>query len=199
MEKIPVKIIMVTSPSGDTKKGVMLDSTYYFPMQKDYGGKIKEFEQNYFNLIDDATKLFYNDDTKKRSNTHSTIFWELGKLFRKFNDRTSVGFYITNYANSLQRDFGLTEPYIRELIIFSREFKKTEVSDNIPMAIYRALIWKRNMLNKLGLFEQEKQKLIQRGKINQFIGRENYKKELKTLIDNHLGDYDPDSTKQICP
>ena len=54
------------------------------------------------------------------------------------------------------------------------------------MAIYRALIWKRNILNKLGLFEQEKQKLIQRGKTKQFIGRENYKRELKTLIDNHL-------------
>ena len=58
MEKIPVKIIMVTSPSGDTKKGVMLDSMYYFTMKKNYSEKIKKFEQNYFKLIDDATKLF---------------------------------------------------------------------------------------------------------------------------------------------
>ena len=187
MEKIPVKIIMVTSPSGDTKKGVMLDSMYYFTIKQNYSEKIKKFEQNYFkSIIDDATKLFYNDSNKKRSNLPSTIFWKLGKLFHKFNDSTSIEFYITNYANSLQRDFGLTEPYIRELIIFSNKFKKKEVSDNIPMAIYRALIWKRNILNRLGLFEQEKQKLIQRGKTKQFIGREHYKRELKTLINNHL-------------
>ncbi|MDI1495680.1 MAG: hypothetical protein K8823_988 [Cenarchaeum symbiont of Oopsacas minuta] len=186
MKKIPVKIIMVTSPSGDTKKGVMLDSTYYFPMKKNYREKIKKFEQDYFNLIDDATKLFYSNGITKRSNLPSTTFWELGKIFRKFNDKTSTKFYITNYANSLQRDFGLTEPYIRELIIFSREFKKKEISNNVPMAIYRALIWKRNILNNLELFEHEKQKLIQRGKVKQFIGRENYKNELKTLINNYL-------------
>ena len=186
MKKIPVKIIEVTSPGGDTKKGVMLDSAYYFPMKENSRKKIKKFEQDYFDLVDNATKLFYNDGIKKnQSNAQSTIFWKLGKMFRKFHDKTSNGFYITNYAKSLQRDFGLTEPYIRELIIFSREFKIQEVSDNVPMAIYRALVWKRNHLDKLGLFEQEKQKLIKRGKTKQFIGRENYKKELKELINNH--------------
>lgn len=185
MAKIPVKIIEVTSPGGDTKKGVMLDSSYYFPMNDDTRDEIKKFERDYFDLVGKATELFYGGEIKKRRNVYSTTFWRLGAMLRRFHDKSSK-FNITNYANSLQRDFGLTESYIRELVTFSREFKLSEISNNIPMAVYRALIWKRNRLYALGLFEQEKQKLIKRGKTKQFIGRENYKRELNTLIDVHL-------------
>ena len=187
MDKIPVKIIEVTSPSGDMKKGVMLDSSYYFPMKKDMRGKIKKFESDYFDLVDGATRLFYGGNSKKkRRDIPSTTFWRLGAMLRRFHDRASSKFHITNYADSLQRDFGLTEPYIRELIAFSREFKLSEVSDNVPMAIYRALIWKRNQLYGLGLFEREKRKLVERGKTKRFIGRENYKRELKESIGKHM-------------
>ena len=152
-------------------------------MQEDTRRKIKEFEKKYFNLIEKATKLFYKGNIKeKRQDLPTTTLWQLGNMFRKFYDNVYNQFYITNYANALQRDFGRTEPYIRELIIFVREFKKEEVTDDIPMAVYRALIWKRNQLDKLKLFEKEKEKLIKRGKTKQFIGRENYKKELKELI-----------------
>ena len=186
MEKIPIKIIEVTSPSGDTKKGVMLDSNYYFTMTEDTRIEIKKLEKNYFKTIEKAEKLFYKGNKHKRQNLPSTTFWKLGNLLRKFYDKTSRKFFITNYANALERDFGLTESYLRELIIFSKEFDLKDVSDNVPMAIYRALVWKRNQLDKLGLLHQEKQKLIKRGKTKQFIGRENYKMELKELILQHL-------------
>ena len=186
MEKIPVRIIQVTSPSGDTKKGIMLDSSYYFTITEDTKIEIKKLKKNYFKTVEKAEKLFYKGGSKnKRQNLPSTTFWKLGNILHEFYDKTSRKFFITNYANALQRDFGLTEPYLRELIIFSKEFDLKEVSDNVPMAIYRALVWKRNQLDNLGLLQQEKQKLIKRGKTKQFIGRENYKRELKELILQH--------------
>ena len=186
MEKIPVRIIQITSPSGDTKKGIMLDSSYYFAMIENTKIEIKKLEKKYFKTVEKAEKLFYKDGKTKRQNLPSTTFWKLGDLLRKFYDKTSKKFFITNYASALERDFGLTETYLRELIIFSKEFDLKDVSDNVPMAIYRALVWKRNQLDELGLLQQEKQKLIKRGKTKQFIGRENYKKELKESISKYL-------------
>ena len=183
MQKIPVKIIQVTALGGDTKKGAALDFAQYFSMNEESRRKIKEFEREYFGMVNKATELFYGPNPdKKRSSRPSTTFWKLGKLFDRFHENTSR-FYITNYANALERDFGLTGPYIRDMMAFSREFKKSEVSDNVPMAIYRELIRKRNQLYKHGLFEKEKQRLIDKGKAKQYIGREDYKKELKELLE----------------
>ncbi len=192
MEKIPVKIIQVTSPSGDTKKGVMLDSTYYFTMREDTRKKIKKLEKDYFDLVKKAEELFYGGNIqKKRQNLPRVTSWQLGEMLRKFHNNTRNIFHITNYANALQRDFALSESYLRELMIFAKEFRKKDISENVPMAIYRALIWKRNQLEELGLLEQEKQKLIKRGKTKKFIGRENYKRELKELISQHLQSKNP--------
>ena len=182
MDKMPVKMVQVTAPGGDTKKGVLLDFAQYFSMNEESRKKIKEFEGEYFGMVDRATELFYGPNPdKKRGSPPSTAFWKMGKLFDKFNKKTPR-FYITNYTNALERDFGLTGPYIRDMMAFSREFKKSEVSDNVPMAIYRVLIRKRNQLYEHGLFEEEKLRLIDRGKAKQHIAREDYRKELKGLL-----------------
>ncbi len=192
MKKIPVRIIKVTSPSGDTKIGIMLDSNHYFTMKEDTRTTIKNLEKEYFEVVRKAEKLFYKDGNKsKRQNLPSTIFWQLGNMLRRFYNKASHKFFITNYASALQRDFGLTEPYLREIIIFSKEFSLKDISDDISMAVYRALVWKRNQLDNLGLLEQEKQKLIKRGTTKEFIGRENYKRELKELIAQRLQSKNP--------
>ena len=66
-------------------------------------------------------------------------------------------------------------------MIFSELFEKNEILDSIPMAIYRALVWKKNQLEEIGELGKEKSRLLKRGKNKEFIGRENYKKELTIL------------------
>ena len=55
--------------------------------------------------------------------------------------------------------------------------------DSIPMAIYRALVWKKNQLEECGILEKEKIRLLKMGKSKGFIGRENYKTELNEIIE----------------
>ena len=187
MEKIPIKIVELTSPSGKTAKEVMLDVYDYYEID-DAQKKIKEFKKRYFQIVNDAEKLFFGNDvkkTKKRRSLSSSVYWELGNMFRKFNDKTKNEFTITNYAQALERDFGLSSRYVGELITFSTLFKKSEVLDSISMAIYRALVWKKIQLEECGMLEKEKQRLLHRGKTKEFIGRENYKKELNKIVEKH--------------
>ena len=59
---------------------------------------------------------------------------------------------------------------------------KSKIVDSIPMAIYRALVWKRNQLEEIGELTKEKARLLKKGKNKKFIGRENYKQELTALV-----------------
>ncbi len=183
--KIPIKIIQVNTGS-QMKNVIIFNSSDYFELKGDSTKKIKEFEKVYSEIIKKAEKLFFGKDTrkeKKRRDVLSTTYWELGDLFRKFNEKTENNFVIINYAQSLERDFGLSYRYVQELIIFSKLFKKSEINDSISMSVYRALVWKKLQLEELGLLEKERVKLVKRGKIGEKIGREKYKKELVTIIE----------------
>lgn len=185
MSKIPVKIVTLTSPSGKNAIDIMIDIYDYNEMEN-VQTRIKKFKKKYFKLIDKAEKLFFGSNlTKTRSkNLTSSTCWKLGNLFYKFNDDVKNDFVITNYAEALERDFGRSSRYIRELIEFSKLFDKKEISDSIPMAIYRALVWKKNQLDGNGILEQEKNRLIEMGKQNQVPGREQYKIELTNTINS---------------
>ena len=67
-------------------------------------------------------------------------------------------------------------------MIFSELFSEKEIIDSIPMAIYRALVWKKSQLEEIGELTKEKVRLLERGKNKDFIGRENYKQELTALV-----------------
>ena len=108
--------------------------------------------------------------------------WELGNLFGRFDNDVKNNFTITNYAEALERDFGRSSRYIRELIAFSELFAKHEVSNKIPMAIYRALVWKKTQLASAGILQQEKNRLIEMGKTGNCCGRERYKINLIDAI-----------------
>ena len=182
--KIPVKIIQVNTGS-EMKNVIIFNSTDYFKLKSDSTKKIKDFEVVYLKIIKKAEKLFFGKDTKKkgkRRDVSSTTYWELGNLFRKFNQKTANKFVITNYSESLERDFGLSYRYVQELIIFSNLFKKSEIFDSISMSVYRALVWKKLQLEELGLLEEEKVKLVKLGKIGGKISREKYKTELTDVI-----------------
>ena len=183
MMKIPVKIIEFAD--GDNMiQEVMIDLVDSMQLEGDPGKKIDKFKDKYFILVKKAEKLFFSSNLKKTrsKNLSSSTCWDLGNLFRKFDDDIKNNFVITNYAEALERDFGRSSRYIRELIEFSKLFKKNEISDSIPMAIYRALVWKKIQLDQIGILEQEKNRLIEMGKNKNYPGREKYKIELIDAI-----------------
>ena len=184
MKKIPVKIIEFSD--GDRMiQEVMVDLVDTIQLEGDPVKKIDKFRDKYFGLVKKAEKLFFgsNPDKKQKSkNLSSTTCWKVGNLFRKFEDDVQHDFEITNYAEALERDFGRSSSYIRELIIFSKLFTQKEIIDSIPMAIYRALVWKKNQLEEVGILEKEKKRLAKMGKNDQVPGREEYKIELIDAI-----------------
>ena len=186
MEKIPIKIIELTTPNGQRIKEIKIDIQDYFSLDGEIPTKIKKFKEKYFELVKKAEKLFFDSNKEKTrtKNLSSKTCWKLGNLFKKFNDDIKNDFEITNYAEALERDFGRSSRYIRELIIFSEVFERNEVSDDIPMAIYRALVWKKIQLEEAGIFEQEKKRLIDMSKEKNCPGREEYKIELINAIKN---------------
>ena len=186
MKKIPIKIVEYTI-NGKTRKNVMIDMINTYDIDGNVEIKIKNLKKKYFEIVKKAEKLFFGsnlDKTKKSKNLLSSTCWKLGNLFLKFEDDVKNNFTITNYAEALERDFGRSSSYIRELITFSRLFKEKEVLDTISMATYRALIWKKNQLEEAGILEKEKNRLTEMGKNQNAPGREEYKIQLINAIQN---------------
>ena len=157
MKKIPVKIIEFAD--GDNMiQEVMIDLVDSMQIDGDPGKKLNEFRSKYFKLVKNAEKLFFGSNLNKTrtKNLSSSTCWKLGNLFQKFDNNIKNDFIITNYAEALERDFGRSNRYIKELMIFSKLFKKKEILDSIPMAIYRALVWKKNQLDEIGIFGERK-------------------------------------------
>ena len=183
MKKIPVKIIEFADEDNMIQE-VMIDLVDSMQLEGDPGKKIDKFRDKYFKLVEKAENLFFSSNLKKTrsKNLSSSTCWKLGNLFRKFDDDIKNSFIITNYTEALERDFGRSSRYIRELIEFSKLFKEKEILDSIPMATYRALVWKKIQLDKIGILEKEKNRLIEMGKSKHVLGREQYKIELIDAI-----------------
>ena len=195
MQKIPVKIVELIAPGGKKSIEVMIDVYDYHGIE-DPKEKIRQFKKIYFELVKKAQKIipqkkavYKNENSKRRSKKtvpgaekKASFYWKVGNLFSTFNKNVKNEFEITNYNSALQRDFGLSNRYVNELMVFSELFSKKEVDDSIPMAIYRALVWKKTQLEEVGELKNEKTRLLKRGKNKESIGRENYKKELNALV-----------------
>ena len=121
MNKIPIKIVELSSPSGQTAIDVMID-VYDFDDIENPQQKIKEFKKKYFELVEKAKKIM----PEKREEKIPSVYWKIANLFKKFSDSTTNQFVITNFSEALERDFGLSSTYVRELIIFANLFKKNE-------------------------------------------------------------------------
>lgn len=183
-DKIPVKIIQTQDIHGTKKVGVRIDVGYYFDTKGDPEGKIQRFKKLYFDTVSKARKMFYGDENvmKKYQNIPSSTYWNLGVLLRKFNEEIENEFVITNYTQSLHRDFGLSRDYVYDLLIISKLLKKSQILDSVPFSYYRALMRKSNELKKRGILEQEINRLNKMGKTKTLPGRENYKKELIRIL-----------------
>ena len=183
MKKIPIKITSITDGEHVIRE-VMIDLDDYMQLDGDPEREADKFRSRYFKLVRKAEKLFFGSNLSKAriKNLSSSTCWELGNIFRRFEDDVKNNFVITNYATALEQDFGRSNKYIKELMTFSQLFEKNEVSDSIPMAIYRALVWKKNQLDEAGILDKEKNRLIEMGKNRNHPGREKYKIELINAI-----------------
>ena len=183
MKKIPIKITSITDGEHVIRE-VMIDLDDYMQLDGDPEREADKFRSRYFELVRKAEKLFFGSNLSKAriKNLSSSTCWELGNIFRRFEDDVKNNFVITNYATALEQDFGRSNKYIKELMTFSQLFEKNEVSDSIPMAIYRALVWKKNQLDEAGILDKEKNRLIEMGKNRNHPGREKYKIELTNAI-----------------
>jgi hypothetical protein len=186
MNKIPIKIVDLTSPSGQTAIDVMIDVYDYGDIENPQQ-KIKEFKKKYFDLVNEANELFFgkkNNVSKTRKEKPSSLYWKLGNLLDNFNKEIKNDFEITNYTESLSRDFALSKDYHSDISTIIKIFKKNQILDSVPFSYYRALKRKRSDLTKLGLFENEIKRLNKMGTNNKLPGREKYKVELINIIEN---------------
>ena len=184
-EKIPVRIVQTQDMYGTKKISIMIDVKHYLDTQGNPEKKIEKFKKLYFKTVKDAKKLFYGTATgeqKKYQDLPSSLYWSLGELLRKFNDAIENEFEITNYTEAVSRDFGLSKDYIYDLLTVVKFFNKNEILDSVYFSYYRALKRKRVELTKLGLFEKEKKRLNKLGRENKLPGREQYKRELISII-----------------
>lgn len=184
INKIPVRIVQTEDIHGTKKISIMIDVGNYLDTGENPETALKKFKKLYFDTVKDAKKLFYGNSNgeKKYQDLPSSLYWNLGELLRKFNEEVENGFEIINYAEAISRDFGLSKDYIYDLLTVVEFFKKNEILDSVYFSYYRALKRKRKDLQKLGLFEKEKNRLNKLGKQNKLSGREQYKKELIEII-----------------
>jgi len=178
MKKIPIKIEELTLPNGRKAKDVMIDIYDYMETTGNIEEKIKNFKKNYFAIVDIALKIMPKEKSKRKP----SHFWKMGKLLFDFNKAIQNEFEITNYHQAIIRDFGLyNRSAVGHTLQFGEYFKKNEVSDLIPMSHYIELIWKANMLKKLGLFDKEKKKLLDMAKKKILPSHKEYREELNRL------------------
>ncbi|MBI1662684.1 MAG: hypothetical protein IS860_04155 [Nitrosopumilus sp.] len=183
-EKIPVRIVQTQDMHGTKKISIMIDVGNYLETGGNPEIKLNKFKKLYFDTVNSAKKLFYGTtgEEKKYQDLPSSLYWSLGDLLSKFNEKIENEFEITNYTEAISRDFGLSKDYIYDLLTVVKFFKKSEVLDSVYFSYYRALKRKRKELSKLGLFEKEKKRLNKLGKEDKLPGREQYKKELIEII-----------------
>ena len=175
--KIPIKIIQVTT-KGEKKNVVILHSTDYFDLKGDSTKKTKIFEKLYFETVEKA-KEFIPRKGAKRS---TSDFWKLSKLLLDLKKSTGNEFVITNFRNALQRDFLFTGRYVDKILEFAQYYSKNEILDSISLSYYVELSQKKNKLDKLGIFEQEKKRLLKMGTEDILPGVMRYRQQLQKLL-----------------
>jgi len=177
MKKIPVKIVEITTPSGETIKEVMIDVFDFYNIEE-VDNKIKNFRKQYFEIVKKAQKIM----PKKKTDRKASHFWKIGKLLYDFNKSIENEFEITNYTKAIIRDFGLYDKsHVGHTLQFGEFFNKKDISNSIPMSTYLELIWKANILKENSLLEKEKKRLLKMAKDKTLPPHKEYRIELNKL------------------
>jgi len=180
--KIPVKIVQVEDKHGNKQVGVTLDISFYSDKRGNPSERIRQFEKAYFETLAKAKKIYKSTSSKRGKNTK--FYWELSSLLRDFNEKIGNEFTITNYPAALERDFGITDSYVRVFLDFIKFFKEEEVLPKVPMSIYFELTIKKRKLDRVGLFEQEKNQLLDNARKGIVPDHKSYRKHLADMVKN---------------
>ena len=136
MKKIPVKIVQYTM-NKQIRKNVMLDIFDTYDIEGDAEKKLKEFKNQYFEIVKKAQDIMPKEKSKRKA----SHFWKIGKLLFDFNKSIENEFEITNYNQAIIRDFGLYDKsHVGHTLQFGEFFSKKDISDSIPMSTYLELI-----------------------------------------------------------
>ena len=180
MDKIPIQIVEITSPSGTRAIEVMLDVLDYHKTD-DVQQKLQLFKKKYFETVAKSKKILPTNKSQRKA----SHFWKIGKLLYDFNRSIGNEFEIKNYTLSIIRDFGLYERrHISHILQFGELFNKKDIDDSISMSTYLELIWKANFLKKVGMLEKEKKRLLKMSKENALPAQKYYRQDLNNLINS---------------
>ena len=185
MERIPVKIIELTTPNGEKVKEIKLNILDYYNIDGTIPPKIKKFKKKYFDLIKKSEEIFPKEKSKRKP----SHFWQMGKLLYDFNKSIENEFEITNYQQAVIRDFPLyNRSVVGHVIQFGEFFNKKDIVDTISMSHYMELIWKSSLLQKMKKLEGEKKRLIKRANEKTLPPHKEYREELNELVESKSGD-----------
>jgi len=183
MERIPVKIIELTTPNGEKVKEIKLNIFDYYGIDGKIPVKIKKFKKQYFDLIEKSQNIMPKEKSKRKA----SHFWQIGKLLYAFNKSIESQFEITNYQQAVMRDFQLySSSVVGHVIQFGEFFNKKDIVDTISMSHYLELIWKSSSLKKIKKLKIKKKILIKRAKEKTLPSHKEYRKELNQLVQTNL-------------
>lgn len=177
MDRIPVKIVNITSPGGETARDIMLDVRDYSRIGNAQE-HLKKFKEKYFETVRAARGIIPGD----RSERKPGHFWQAGRMLYRFN-KSERRFEIRNYNSAVAEDLGLYDAsHVGNIVKFGEFFDKKDVNDKISMSVYVELIWKADLLNRRGLLAGEKRRLVQMAKGGTVPGHKEYREELNRIV-----------------
>ena len=180
VQRISVRIDWTKDDTGKYETQIVMGSNDFFSSGATIRNEIKQFKRKYLDFVKKAQDIM----PKNKSERKSSHFWKIGELLYNFNKEVENEFFITNYSEALMRDLEYfksprTIAYILELGKF---FKRNEISDSIPITLYLELLYKRNAVQQLNLFEKEKSRLLKLAKEKKLPIKMEYRNQLKLLI-----------------
>lgn len=200
MSAIPVRMVRVSVVEGH-KTSAMIDMAHYTDLGQDAAKQVAELNERYSGMMESARSLFYDGRGNPKKTVPSSAYFGAGNLFLDFAVSVQDRFEVTNYTAALSRDFGLSQGYITDLLSIAKSFDAGEISDLVPFTHYRMLKRKQVPLERIELFQKEKQRLNAMGKSGRLSARDSYKKELADMVKNgrpgnrqaqkHIDDFDP--------
>ena len=182
LEKIPIRIDWSIDKSNNYQVEIVMNTSDFFSSGTTIRNQIKQFKRKYLDFVKKAQDIM----PKNKSERKSSHFWKIGELLYNFNKEVENEFFITNYSEALMRDLEYfksprTIAYILELGKF---FKRNEISDSIPITLYLELLYKRNAVQQLNLFEKEKSRLLKLAKEKKLPIKMEYRNQLNLLIES---------------
>jgi len=177
-QKIPIRITWIKNKDGILEPEIILDMEDFFEFEGSITDAIIEFKKSYSKTLKKAHKLI----PQKNAGRTSRDFWNLSKILLNLKNDSNEKFFIINFNEALQQDFLFAKRHTDRILEFAEYYKKREVLDSIPFTYYVNLNQKKKKLDKIGMFEKEKRRLLKMGKMKNLPGRNTYRKQLQKLV-----------------